>query len=105
MATRLASDSSKKKEKPSTSNPAKIMSPNTVTQLIDSRTYSFIESDSLEQGHAHEALLRAEDGTFLLYVAEHIGCARTSARFVNIEARDALIWINQPADGLGPFWD
>jgi hypothetical protein len=81
------------------------MLPSPQIQLIASRSYPFIETESLEQGHAHEALLRELDGTFFLYFSERVGSLRSRARFVHIEAREALIWINQPSDGLGSFWD
>ena len=74
-------------------------------QLIAARTYSFIKTGSLEQGIAREALLRNPDGEFLLYLAESVGSLSSSERFVNIGAREALIWINQPSDRLGSFWD
>jgi hypothetical protein len=28
-----------------------------------------------------------------------------NVQFVDLEAREALIWMNQPSDGLGSFWD
>ena len=81
------------------------MLPSPQIQLIASRSYLFIETESLEQGQAHEALLRESDGTFFLYFSERVGSLRSRARFALIEAREALIWINQPSDGTGSFWD
>jgi hypothetical protein len=74
-------------------------------QLIASRSYRFIQTGSLEQGVAQEALLRDPDGRFLLYLAERVGTLQSCERYVDIRAREALIWINQPSDGLGSFWD
>jgi hypothetical protein len=79
--------------------------PSSQAQLIATRSYVFIKTDSLEQGVAQEALLRNPDGGFLLYLAEHVGTSLSSERYAKIGAREALVWINQPSDGLGSFWD
>lgn len=81
------------------------MLPSSQVTLIAARSYPFIKTGSLQQGSAHEALLRDPDGGFVLYLAERVGSICSSERFVSIGARDALIWINQPSDGLGSFWD
>lgn len=79
--------------------------PSSQIRLIATRSYAFIKTGSLEQGVAQEALLRNPDGRFLLYLTERVGTSRSSERYANIGAREALIWINQPFDGLGSFWD
>ncbi len=81
------------------------MSPSSQIRLIAAQSYPFIATGSLEEGYAQEALLRKADGTFVLYLAERIGPIRSNVQFVDLEAREALIWINQPSDGLGSFWD
>ena len=81
------------------------MSVRSQIRLIAARSCPFIETGSLEEGHAHEVLLRKTDGTFVLYLAERIGSIRANVQFVDLEPREALVWINQPGDGLGSFWD
>ncbi|MBV9241054.1 MAG: hypothetical protein JO314_03510 [Acidobacteria bacterium] len=81
------------------------MSPSSQARLIATRSYVFIKTDSLEEGVAQEALLRNPDGGFLLYIAEQVGTSLSNERYANVGAREALIWINQPSDGLGSFWD
>jgi len=81
------------------------MSPSSQIRLIAARSYPFIETGSLKEGQAQEILLRKADGTFALCLAERVGSVRSNVQFVDLEAREALIWINQPSDGLGSFWD
>ena len=74
-------------------------------QLIASRSYSFIETGSLEHKVTNETLVRDRDGTLILHIAERAGLVRSDERVVHLGLREALIWINEPSDGSGSFWD
>lgn len=74
-------------------------------QLLASRIVPFIDSPSLEQRTAREALFRNREGDYLLYLANGSGSSCTEERLICLDARDALIWINEKPDALGSFWD
>jgi hypothetical protein len=68
-------------------------------QLLASRTYPFIDSESREEHQARDSLFRTDSGGFVL----HLSSGHTpndGDRLVWIGCRSALIWINE---GVGDF--
>jgi hypothetical protein len=73
-------------------------------ELLVSRTYRFIDSEALAERQARDTLFRMPDGSFLL----HLSAADRSAdddRFVWIDCRSALIWINAAPEEFGMEWE
>lgn len=76
-------------------------------QMVASRTYLFIDSDTLETVQACEALLRDEDGSFVLYMVdwdENVALNRNE-RLVHLDCRQAIVWINEAPENYGSFWE
>jgi hypothetical protein len=73
-------------------------------QLVVSRSYPAIDADTLTEYSAREALFRADDGSFLLYMTSE-GRRDCEERLLVMDCRDALIWLNEPTHTPGSFWD
>lgn len=73
-------------------------------KLIASRVIPFIDGSSLEERRGREALFRAEDGGYVLYLSDGDGPSVADERLITLNARDALIWINESAEACGSFW-
>ena len=73
-------------------------------ELVSSRTVSFIDSRSLLPGRAREALFRASDDRFVLYLADGDPSSAREERIIFLELREALIWLNEPPEQSGSFW-
>jgi hypothetical protein len=74
-------------------------------RLLVSRAVPFIDSQSLEQRTAREALFRNRDGDYVLYLSNGVGSREVEERLICLDARDALIWINEAPESSGSFWD
>jgi hypothetical protein len=74
-------------------------------QLIAARTIPFVDSNSLEERRAREALFRGEDGSFFLYLTAGDISRGAEERLVLLDSRYALIWINEDPDSTAPFWE
>jgi hypothetical protein len=72
-------------------------------KLVISRTYPFIDAQSLVERQARDSLFRMGDGTFLLHLSSRDGLVEDD-RLVWIDCRTALIWINAAAEELGLEW-
>ncbi|MBA2398124.1 MAG: hypothetical protein H0V72_05410 [Bradyrhizobium sp.] len=72
-------------------------------QLVVSRSYPAIDADTLTEYSAREALFRADDGSFLLYMTSD-GRRDCEERLLVMDCRDALIWLNEPTHAPGSFW-
>jgi hypothetical protein len=73
-------------------------------QLLASRTYPFIDSESLEENQARDSLFRTDRGAFVL----HLSSSRTpndGDRLVWLSCRSALIWINNTTEDFGTEWE
>jgi hypothetical protein len=73
-------------------------------ELLASRTYPFIDSEALAERQARDTLFRMPDGTFLLHLSVN-GSAADDDRFVWIDCRSALIWINAAPEEFGMEWE
>jgi len=73
-------------------------------QLISSRTIPFLESQSLVAETAQEVLLRDDRGGFILYLADGKPTPTGEERVLFLDLREALIWLNEPAQEQGSFW-
>lgn len=72
-------------------------------KLISSRTVSFLDAQSLSMREAREALLRAEDG-FVLYLSDGAPSSQPEERLIPLDAREALLWLNEETSDSGSFW-
>lgn len=73
-------------------------------QLISSRTIPFIDTQSLSVGQAREALLHDQHKGFILYLSSGGPPSAMEERVLFLEAREALIWLNEPPEDRGSFW-
>ena len=73
-------------------------------RLISSRTVAFLDSQSLAPGQAREALFRASDDRFVLYLTDGDSPSAGEERVIFLELREALIWLNEPSGQRGSFW-
>jgi hypothetical protein len=69
-------------------------------QLLASRSYQFLDADSLEERSAQDRLFRCSDGDFVLYMT----AAEEEDRVVRLDTRAALAWINAPPEDFGLEW-
>jgi hypothetical protein len=73
-------------------------------QMICLRTIAFVDVDLLAFREGREALFRDDDTRFFLYLSKHISSSQTEERIVALEAREALIWLNEDSQEQGSFW-
>ncbi|HEY2248974.1 MAG TPA: hypothetical protein VGH70_16145 [Bradyrhizobium sp.] len=73
-------------------------------QLVSSRTVPFLDSLSLAPRLAREALFRADDDRFILYLADGNSSQTSEERVIFLDLREALIWLNEPSEQRGSFW-
>ncbi len=74
-------------------------------QMISSRAVAFIDAQSLTSGEAREALFRDGDGSFLLYLREGECASAAQERVLLLGLWEALIWLNEPEQEQGSFWE
>jgi hypothetical protein len=74
-------------------------------QMISSRAVPFLDAQSLAPGQAREALFRDGDGGFLLYLCDGEPWSATEERVIFLGSREALIWLNEPPQDQGSFWE
>lgn len=72
--------------------------------LLVSRIYSFIDSESLVEHRARDSLFRMEDGRFLLHLSS-VDAPGEGDRLLWIDSRAALMWINEEPDEFGKEWE
>ena len=73
-------------------------------QLISSRTIPFIDTQSLSESPAKEALLHDNRKGFIVYLSSGEPPSVREERVLFLEPREALIWLNEPAEERGSFW-
>jgi hypothetical protein len=71
--------------------------------LMVSRSYPVIDAQTLAEYIARDALFRASDGSFILYMAS-MGRIEGEERILFLNCRDALLWLNETPDALGSYW-
>jgi hypothetical protein len=71
-------------------------------QLLASRTYTFIDSQSLVECQARDTLFRV-DGSFVLHMSSR-DRPDDDDRLVWFDSRAALMWINATSDEFGAEW-
>jgi len=72
-------------------------------KLICSRTISFLDAQSLKPREAKEALFRDENG-FVLYLSDGALPSTLEERLISLDAREALLWLNEKPSGWASFW-
>jgi hypothetical protein len=72
-------------------------------QIVCSRTIPSIDEVSLALSVAKEALFRDDHG-FILYLTKDVSIAPGDERILRLEAREALIWLNEESEDQGSFW-
>jgi hypothetical protein len=72
-------------------------------KLICSRTISFLDVQSFAPREAKEALFRDENG-FVLYLSDGAQPPALQERLISLDAREALLWLNETPSGGEPFW-
>jgi hypothetical protein len=72
-------------------------------QLVVSRSYPAIDAETLAEFSAREALFRADDGSFLLYLTSQ-GRRDRKEHLLIMQTRDVLIWLNEPSHAPGSYW-
>lgn len=72
--------------------------------LLVSRIYPFIDSESLVEYRARDSLFRMSDGRFLLHLSS-IDAPDVADRVLWIDSRAALMWINEEPDEFGKEWE
>jgi hypothetical protein len=72
-------------------------------ELLVSRTYPFIDSQSLAEHQARDSLFRTPDGAFLLHLSSSDRTVDDD-RLIWIDCRAALIWINATPEEFGTEW-
>lgn len=73
-------------------------------QLLASRMYPFIDSDSLEERQARDSLLRTDDGSFVLHLSSS-HTPNVGDRLVWLSCRAALLRINNTTEDFGAEWE
>ena len=73
-------------------------------ELLISRTYPFIDAQSLVEHQARDSLFRMADGKFLLHLSSS-GGPPNDERLIWIDCRAALLWINAAPEEFGTEWD
>ena len=73
-------------------------------QLVSARTVPFLDSLSLAPRLGREALFRANDDRFILYLADGNSSQTREERVIFLDLREALIWLNEPSEQRSSFW-
>ena len=71
-------------------------------QMICLRSISCLETGSLANSEAREALFRDHHG-FLLYLSDRSSASKEE-RIIRLGVREALIWLNEGVFEQGSFW-
>jgi hypothetical protein len=72
-------------------------------QLIASRTYAFLDAQTLVEIEARDSLLRVGENEFLLHMMSDGGATEDRLRW--LDCRAALLWINQEPEEFGVDWE
>ncbi len=72
-------------------------------ELVVSRNYPVIDAETLTEYVARDALFRAADGSYFLYMVSK-GRPEDEERILFFDSRDALVWLNETPDALASYW-
>ena len=72
-------------------------------QLMVSRSYPVIDAQTLAEYVTRDALFRAADGSYFLYMASK-DRVEGEERVLFLDCRGALLWLNEAPDALGSYW-
>ena len=70
-------------------------------QVIASRAYAFLNTQTLLEGLARDTLFKISENNFLLHLATE---GSQNDRLVWFDSRSALLWINQEENDYGINW-
>ena len=73
-------------------------------QLICTRHVPYLDSDSLEDRQATEALFR-DGNCFVLYLSDGAPPPSCKERVITFGSREAIIWLNEGHSEAGSFWE
>lgn len=73
-----------------------------VMQIIGSRTYNFLDSQTLLEVLARDTLFKVGENDFALHMATEDG---PNDRIVWLDSRSALLWINEDESDYGINWE
>jgi hypothetical protein len=73
-------------------------------QLVCRRAIPAIDVNSLMPFEAKEVLFRCASG-YLLYLSRELPAEPPEERVVMLNARDALLWLNEQPSEQGSFWN
>ena len=71
-------------------------------QLISSRTYPYLDTQTLAERQARDTLLKISENEFLLHMTSEDGVGQEG--LVWLDCRSALLWISQKAEEYGIDW-
>ena len=69
-------------------------------RFLASRSYRYLNLDTLEECDAKDSLLKSDDGSMMLFITSDAG----DEKVVHLAFREALIWLNEPKPLLGYDW-
>jgi hypothetical protein len=72
-------------------------------QLLEQRSIATIDSTSLENRDAKEALFSQGDG-FVLYLSDGAPLPFRQERLISLSSRQALLWLNEDQADAGSLW-
>lgn len=73
-------------------------------QMVHSRKFEFIDVDTLTECTGREILFRTET-EFVLYVTDGGSIRSAQERATFLEAREALLWLNEKEPSCGWPWN
>ena len=73
-------------------------------RLICARRVPCLDSESLENRQAQEALFRDGD-RFVLYLSDGAPSSSCQERLISLSSREALLWLNESQGEQGSFWE
>lgn len=71
-------------------------------QILSSRTYPFLDSQTLSERIACDTLFRIDENEFLLYMTSSDDVDHE--QLVWLDTRAALLWVNQSPEDYGTDW-
>jgi hypothetical protein len=74
-------------------------------QLVHSRRVDFVDSFTLKESHAREALFREASGGFILYLSGGNASSGEEERVLFVGLREVLLWLNETPQECGSFWE